>query len=186
MPEVSAFRNGFLCLRLIAKALHNVIIHHSSGLHEGVADGGTDEVEATFLQIFTHRVRFWSAGRKSLSRPPGIYTRFASNELPDVAIKRAELFLRREKRFGILDRRRDLQSVAYDPLIPQQLLGLPAVVGSNFLRIESIKSCAIIFALTQNRVPAKPGLRALQNQELEQHSIVMLRNSPFAVVIRNR
>ena len=50
-------------------------------------------------------------------------------------------------------------------------------------RIESIERGAIVLAFPQNRIPAQTGLRAFEHQELEQHAIIMLRNTPLAIVI---
>ena len=53
----------------------------------------------------------------------GRFTRgFPSNELPDITVEAAELLLHAEKRFRILHGRRDLQLVADDARIAQQLL----------------------------------------------------------------
>lgn len=38
------------------EAVHDVIVDHADGLHEGVADGGADEGEAALSQCFAHRV----------------------------------------------------------------------------------------------------------------------------------
>jgi len=91
-----------------------------------------------------------------------------------------------EKCLGVPYRRSHLQPVADNPLIAQQSLCFSLVVARDCFRVEPVKGRAIIFALPQNRVPTKPGLRALQNQELEQNAVVMLRDAPFAVVIENR
>src|SRR5208282_536712 len=163
-------------LPMIAETLHRVVVYHAGGLHESVADGGADEVEATFLQILAHRVRFRSPGRNPLPQPPGVHSRFAPDKLPDIAIERAELLLHRQKCFGVLYGGSYLQPVADDPLIAQQPLRLPPVVTGDFLRVKAVKDGAIVFAFLQNRVPAEAGLRALQYQELEQRAVVVLRH----------
>ena len=53
---------------------------------------------------------------------PRIQARLAAHELPDVAIEAAELFLHSKKCLGILDGGRDLQPVADNAGIAQQLL----------------------------------------------------------------
>ena len=40
----------------IAEATDDMIVHHSYGLHKGVADGRSNEVEAAALEIFAHRI----------------------------------------------------------------------------------------------------------------------------------
>src|ERR1700758_3473720 len=51
----------------ITKTLYRVVIDHADRLHEGVADSGTNKVEAAFLQILAHGIGFRSAGGKPLS-----------------------------------------------------------------------------------------------------------------------
>ncbi len=48
-----------------------------------------------------------------------------------------------------------------------------------------IEHFAIASALLQNRIPAESGLCALQNQKFEEHTIVVNRDAPFLVVVRN-
>ena len=52
--------------RLIAEAVHNVIVDQTHGLHEGIADCGPDKVEAALLEVFAHGVRFRRARRNLL------------------------------------------------------------------------------------------------------------------------
>ena len=46
---------------------------------------------------------------------PAVHYRFPSDELPDVAIERTELFLNSEKRLRVGHRRVDFEPVADDP-----------------------------------------------------------------------
>src|ERR1700680_3231761 len=147
----------------IAENLHRMVVHQPRSLHEGVTDSRADEVEAAFLQILAHRVRFRSARRNSLPQPPGVHSRFAADKLPDVAVERAELPLPLEKCLGVLYCRSHLQPVADDPFGPAQPLRFSPVVAGDYIRVEPIKSRTIVFALPQNRVPAEPGLCAFQN-----------------------
>src|SRR5437899_4551320 len=148
---------------VIAETLDRVVVDQPSSLHERVADSRADEIEAALLQILAHRVRFRSARRNSSPQTPGVHSGFATDKLPDVAIERAELLLHVEKCLGVLYRRSHLQPVADDPLIAQQSLRFSPVVARDFLRIKPVKSRTVVFALPQNRVPTKPGLRAFQN-----------------------
>ena len=38
----------------MSEAGNEVVIDHSDGLHEGVADGGSYEFESPFLEFFAH------------------------------------------------------------------------------------------------------------------------------------
>src|SRR5437899_4145411 len=171
---------------VIAETLDRVVVDQPSSLHERVTDGRADEIEAALLQILAHRVRFRSARRNSLPQPPGVHSRFATDKLPDIAIERAELLLYRQKCLGVLYGRSYLQPVADDPLIAQQSLRLSPVVARDYFWVEAVKSRAIVSRFRRIVSPAKPGLCALQKQQLEQHTIVVLRHTPFAVVIENR
>jgi hypothetical protein len=44
-----------------AEAVDKVIVYHAYRLHEGVADGGSDKVEAASAEIFAHGVGIWSS-----------------------------------------------------------------------------------------------------------------------------
>src|SRR5207245_11029392 len=121
-----------------------------------------------------------------LLRSPGTYPRLAANELPRVPVERAILSLNFQKCFGIRDGRHDLQPVTHDAIVLQQSSNLTAVIARHPLRIETIESGAVIFPLPQDRVPTQAGLRALEDQELEQLSVVVLRDAPFFIVIADR
>ena len=70
-------------LSAIAETLDRVVVDHSGGLHESVADGRADEVEAAFLQVFAHRVRLQCARRNFLAQPPDIHARLAADKSKD-------------------------------------------------------------------------------------------------------
>src|SRR5207245_8878010 len=97
--------------------------------------------------------------------------------------ERAILILNFQKCFGIRDGRHDLQPVTHDAIVLQQSSNLTAVIARHPLRIETIESGAVIFPLPQYRVPTPAGLRALADQELEQLSVVVLRDAPIFIVI---
>ena len=42
----------------VSEAGYEVVVDHSDGLHEGIANGGSNEFEATFLEFFAHGTRF--------------------------------------------------------------------------------------------------------------------------------
>ncbi len=39
----------------MAKAVSRMVVNHADRLHKGIADGWSNEIEAPFFQIFTHR-----------------------------------------------------------------------------------------------------------------------------------
>ena len=96
------------------KAPYLVIVHHADGLHEGVADGRADEVEAAFLEVLRERVRFESGSRDLGQTLPVVDPGRAADELPDVGVERFELLLHLEKAAGVADRRMHLEAVSND------------------------------------------------------------------------
>src|SRR5260221_10758312 len=74
------------------EAILRVVVHHADGLHEGIADGRTDEAEATLEKILAHRFRVLEA--------------------PDVGVEAAEFLLHREEGLRVGDRAVDFQPVA--------------------------------------------------------------------------
>src|SRR4029077_14598585 len=97
---------------------------------EGVADGGTHELETAARQVFAHRVGFGRACRNFLVRPPGVALGRATHKTPDVIVERAGFFLDVEKRLRILNGSRNLQAISNDAWVCQQLLySLAGIAG---------------------------------------------------------
>jgi hypothetical protein len=94
--------------------------------------------------------------------------------------------LHRQKHLRVLDGGRDLEPVPHNARVREQLLHLGVAVTRHFRGIEPIQHFAITLALLQDDVPAQPGLRALQNQELEPHPVIMHRHAPLLVMVANR
>src|ERR1700733_4075818 len=103
----------------ITEAIDHVIVHHSYRLHEGVADGRSDEVETAPLKVFAHGIGLGRARRNFLERPGRAQARLAVYELPDIAIEAAKFLLHREECFRVRDGRGNLEFVADNPGIPQ-------------------------------------------------------------------
>src|SRR5690348_17729854 len=59
-----------------------VVVHHTDGLHERVADGGSDELEPALHQGFAHGVRFARAGGQLAERAPVVQLRRSTDEAP--------------------------------------------------------------------------------------------------------
>ena len=163
-----------------------MIVHHARGLHKGVANGGTDKGESTLLQIFAHGVGNGSARRYVSMLPPRILNWLAAYELPKIFVERAKLFRHGQTRPRILHRAVNLQPVAHDARIGQQLFQPRFAIAGDFSGIEIVKRQAVARALFEDGRPAQPRLRALQNQKLEQRAIIEERNAPLCVVIYRR
>jgi len=52
----------------VAGARDQMVIHHPGGLHVGINDGGTDELESPLLEIPAYQVRQWGFGGHFLER----------------------------------------------------------------------------------------------------------------------
>ncbi len=169
--------------RGIAEAGYDVVVYHADRLHERVADGGSHEIEAAFLQGFTHGVGMRGECGKAIHGFPGIYFRASVHELPYVAIEGAVFFLHLQQRFGILHGGGDFQAVADDARVLEELREFALVVSGHAIGIEIAKGGAVVFAFVEYCLPAESGLRTFENQEFKQGAIIVDRNAPFFVVI---
>src|SRR5690606_32062217 len=105
------------------------------------------------------------------------------DEVPDVAIERAELALHVEEGACVVDGGVDLQPVADDALVGEQLTLSARVVPRDLLRVEVIERLPVRRPFAQNRDPAETRLRTLENQHLEQAPVVVQRHAPLGVVV---
>src|SRR5438128_11626428 len=53
----------------------------------------------------------------------------------------------------------------------------------DLLRTKTVERFAIVLPFLENRRPAQPGLRALQDQKFKQFSIIVNRHTPFLIMI---
>jgi Metallopeptidase family M81 len=60
---------------------------------------------------------------------------------------------------------------------------LPLPILRDLVRLEIVKGSPVVFALSQYGDPAQSCLRAFENEQLKQSSIVVERSPPFTVVI---
>ena len=144
-----------------------MVVYHSGGLHVGIDDGAADELEAAALEVLADRIGVLRAGGHLLHELPGILDGLAAGESPDVQVKAAEFLLHCKERAGIDNRGLDLEPVAHNCRVLQQLVDPRLVVARNLFRVESAESLAIALALVEYGGPGQSGLRALQDQELE-------------------
>src|SRR5262249_34427545 len=104
-------------------------------------------------------------------------------KLPQVGIEAAEFLLHRQERFRVGNRGIDLQAIADDALVVEQPGDFTFAVLCDFARVKPVIGGAIMFALTENRVPAEAGLGALENQKLEQPIVIVKRDTPLAIMV---
>ena len=92
--EISATESVTVCQNgLTTKATLRMVIDHAGGLHMGVDNRRSDELEATLFEIFTQGVRLAAGGRIIFQGFKTIDDRLAANEAPDVRVEAAELIL---------------------------------------------------------------------------------------------
>jgi hypothetical protein len=167
----------------MAKAVDDVIVHHSDRLHVRVDDGRADERETAILQIAAERVGNRGSRGDLLDRAKAVHDRPPFDEPPLVGVEAAELLLHFQKRTGVFDRRLDLHPVAHDSRVLEQRGDLFAIVARDLFRAEPVESFAVRVAFAQDRDPGEPGLRALEDKKLVQRAIVVDRHSPLGVVV---
>src|SRR5437762_2704945 len=112
-----------------------------------------------------------------------INARLASYKAPDVFVEAAELLLNLKKQVRVADGRFDLQLIANNSRIAHQPRSIAIGVSSHTLRVEAVERGAVVFALLQNSVPTQAGLCTLENQELEEFLVIVLRHAPLQIVI---
>src|SRR5262249_36215733 len=109
--------------------------------------------------------------------------RLVVDEAPDVLVEAAELPLHREEGGGIGDTGLDLEAVPHDPGIFHQRCDLLPAETRHRARIQTREGFAIGLQLSQYGAPAQTGLRAFEDQKLEEAPVVVHRYTPLGVVI---
>src|SRR5262249_42574869 len=160
-----------------------MIVDHAGGLHESVADRRAHESEASREEIPAHGPRSIGLGRALPLPPPGVAHGPAVDEPPDVRVEASVLTLDRQERPRVGDRGIDLRAVADDPGAVHETADSHRGIAGDFLRVEPVEGPPIGLPLLQNRGPAQSGLRALENQELEEETVPMDRHAPLPIVI---
>lgn len=115
-----------------------------------------------------------------------IHDRFTLHKAPNVGVKGPEPILHPQQSARIAAGRFDLCAVAHNAGVKQKTFEFRIAESSDALRLEIRKYFAITLALAKNRIPAEAGLSSFENQKFEERPVVMSRNTPFFVVIRDR
>ena len=103
---------------------------------------------------------------------------------PDVLAETPELLPDLYKGLGIGYGRFDLEAVADNPRICEQLLDLVLVVSGDLVEVKPVKYLPEMRALLKHGNPAQTGLEGFQDQEFKKGWVVLHGHSPFRVVIR--
>lgn len=161
-----------------------VRIDQPDRLHERITNRRPDKLEPPFAQIPAQSVR---RRRPRLDRadPYRLPPRLPSDKPPKVRVKTAKFPLRRQERLGVDDRRSHLEPIADNPRIRHQPCDHRRRVPRHLRRVKSIERPPIALPLLEDRLPTEPRLRPFEDQELEQHLILMLRHAPFLIVVND-
>jgi hypothetical protein len=114
---------------------------------------------------------------------PFILLRSSANESPDILVEAAKLLLQGKEQFGIPDGSLNLQPISYDILIRKQLTDFSLPIECNGGGVKVIEGSTVAAALFQDSFPAQACLHALQDEKLEESSIIMDRHTPFKIMI---
>src|SRR5579875_1185087 len=123
------------------------------------------------------------AGGHLLHAPPAILYWLTAYELPNIGIETRAFLLHVEKRLRVPHSRPNLQAVTYNAGVCEQAGDFRFAVMSNSAGVKTVKGGAVGGTLLQNGRPAKPCLRAFENEELEQRAVVVKRHAPLLIVI---
>src|SRR6266403_256219 len=111
------------------------------------------------------------------------FQRLIIDELPNVVIKTAKLFLYLDECFCILDGCCYFKFVSNDAFVGKKLGNFFCIILYNFLYVKVVKCFAIIFSLFQNCCPRKSCLCSFKDQKFKEFGIFMDRDTPFFVMI---
>ncbi len=102
---------------------------------------------------------------------------------PNVFVKRSKFFLHCQQCPCIVNRCLNLEPVSDDPFISQKAFDSLGVVFGNSPPIKIVERLPVVVAFPQNRDPAQSRLRPFKNEHLEKSSVIVLGQSPLAIVI---
>lgn len=142
----------------VAIAVLGVVHDHARGLHQGVADGGTDEGESGFFQAFAHRQGLGRDGRHFGTVLEMVDDGFVTDERPE---ERHRVF-KGHPGLGIAPGGLELEAVADDAGVEHQVFDFRIAHLSHALYIEVVQHLAVMFAFAQHGDPGQPGLEPFE------------------------
>jgi len=157
-----------------------VVVDEPGGLHERVAGRGADEAEAAPFQLLAHRRRLGGLRRDLRDAAPAVHLRLAVDERPEQLRERS---VERKRRARIADDSLDLAAVADDACIAEQPLDIGLAEPRDPLGTPVREGASIALALAQDRRPRQACLGAFEIEQLEEGTVVSLRNAPLLVVV---
>lgn len=159
-----------------------MVVDHAGGLHEGVADGGSDEVEAAGLEGFAQAVGPVGCGREILENGSG-GDADGVGELPEEFIEGAEFFDDRQGGAGVLDGGIDLGAIADDAGVEEETFNVVFVKSGHAGDVEVVEEQAVALATVEDGAPGEAGLGAFETDELEEVTVAVNGDAPLEVVI---
>ena len=164
----------------VAVTVGGVIHDHAARLHIGITDGRPDKGETGLLQRLAHRFGLWGNCGHLAAFAEVVDLRHAANKRPEQCRRVFQL----EPGLGVFTHGFELEAVADDTGVLHQGV-FDVLVGKcgQALHIEAEQHLAVVLALFQHGDPRQPRLKALQQEQFEQHLRVTLRYPPFFIVV---
>lgn len=165
------------------KALHEVVVDNTAGLEKCVANCGSDEGEAIFLQRLADAVG-QRRGRRDLAELlPAALNDLSFREGPNERIERAVRLLQFQKCLRVVNCGSDFHSISYDGWIANCSLDFSLGHLRNFVRDEIVEHTPEGLSLVQHRPPREPGLKGVQHYEFKPLSVIVYRLTPFIIMV---
>ena len=146
----------------VERAAREMVVDHPHRLHEGVADRRADEGEAALLEVPREaRPTPACVAGTSFIDLRRFDDRPAADEAPHVGVEAAELLLHREEGLRVPHRALDLQAVADDPRVEQELLHARRREARHLRGIEAREAAPVVArawrgSWTTTARPARP------------------------------
>lgn len=160
-----------------------MVVDHAAGLHEGVADGAADELEAEFGEELAHAVGEWGARWDGADVGDVVLDGCVIDDGPEGVGEGGATIEKGEVRACVGDGGVDLQAIADDAGIGEELFDFGRGVAGHADWIEVVEGLAIGLALLEDGVPGETGLGAFEVEEFEEGAVIAERDAPFGVVV---
>lgn len=129
--EIAVDNESRLTKLPVSKAIGRMIVDHSYGLHERIANRRAGECEPPAFQVLTHGVGDRRVAGNVSGRFPAIADRPAFDELPNILVKASDFLLNEKKGLRIRNSRLNFEPVSDDSGIAQQVPYFSCVVSGN-------------------------------------------------------
>ena len=130
-----------------------MVVDHAGRLHERIADGGSDELAAVFLERAAHGVGNFVGGRCLCIGCARSVDGGIADERPHEIRERAVFRLDALHRASVGDGSRDLGAIADDAGVEQQPGCVVFAEGGHPFDVEVVEQSPITLTLVQNRQP---------------------------------